>query len=68
MSRARKTSRTTLAKHLRNLAAFVDENSKDAPELMTELAGWFNTKMDELYQADTFGTEGQVDPRGDHRE
>lgn len=28
----------------------------------------FNRKMDELCRDDFFGTEGQCDPRGDHRD
>jgi len=28
----------------------------------------FNDALDDLHGNDCFGTEGQVDPRGDHRE
>ncbi len=28
----------------------------------------FNTVLDELCEEDAFGTEGQNDPRGDHRD
>jgi hypothetical protein len=32
------------------------------------IAAAFNTMLDDLLDEDFFGTEGQCDPRGDHRD
>jgi hypothetical protein len=37
-------------------------------ELEKEAAKVFNMMLDELLSNDFFGTEGQNDPRGDHRD
>lgn len=66
MSRFRKTTAKTVAKDLRAFADWVDENAKDLDK--RELADWLNDKFDELLGEDAFGTEGQCDPRGDHRD
>mgnify|MGYP000178518935 FL=1 len=34
----------------------------------TAWAALVNEKLDELLSNDAFGTEGQLDPRGDHRD
>ena len=31
-------------------------------------AFWLDTQLDNLLGEDVFGTEGQLDPRGDHRD
>jgi hypothetical protein len=66
MSEFKRTTKKTIAQHLRNLADFCEGDNKDwaAPEL----AKWFNEQMDELCSQDFFGTESQCDPRGDHRD
>ena len=66
MSRFRKTTAKTVAKDLRAFADWVDENATDLDK--RELADWLNDKFDELLGEDAFGTEGQCDPRGDHRD
>lgn len=66
MSRFRKTTAKTVAKDLRVFSAWIDENAKDLEK--RELADWVNDKLDELLGDDAFGTEGQCDPRGDHRD
>ena len=43
-----------------NLAKLV----KNDPELLSNMNEW----LDELHDQDTFGTEGQLDPRGDQRD
>jgi hypothetical protein len=66
MPRFKKTTAKTLSAHLRAFADYVDEHEK--PEGKKELASWLNEKLDELLSEDAFGTEGQCDPRGDHRD
>lgn len=65
----RRTTSSTLANDLGKLAVYVRQLGKDSDSaaLGAELAAWFNTKMDYLMMQDVFGTEGQSDPRGDHR-
>jgi len=61
------TTERTLSDDLRELAAWIDaDNCKDSER--RELARWLNAKLDELLSEDAFGTEGQCDPRGDHRD
>jgi len=60
----RKTTGNTIALDLRVLADYV---AKEDAEFRGWLAIWFNTEMDTMVDDDVFGTEGQCDPRGDHR-
>jgi hypothetical protein len=41
--------------------------AKDA-RLSAAFIAAFNELLDEMLEEDAFGTEGQCDPRGDHRE
>lgn len=66
MSRFRKTTAKTVSKDLRAFASWIDEHAKDLEK--RETADWLNDKLDELLGDDAFGTEGQIDPRGDHRD
>lgn len=50
---------------LNNLAAYLDEQGKETRESFIEP---FDEFLDELLNDDFFGTEGQCDPRGDHRD
>lgn len=64
---------TTPATVTFDLARFTDWVSRqsaydEVDELRTELATWLNKKLDQLLAQDAFGTEGQADPRGDHRD
>jgi hypothetical protein len=44
------------------------EYCKDDPKVFgMEMCSELNTFFDELLVQDFFGTEGQLDPRGDHR-
>lgn len=63
----RKTTAKTVAKDLRAFADFLEsDNAAKADKLLA--AEGLNELLDEFYQDDAFGTEGQADPRGDHRE
>lgn len=65
--RYRASTEKTVALDLRAFAAYLDH--KDVPVAMKkDAAKWLNTKLDELLGDDAFGTEGQCDPRGDHRD
>lgn len=66
MPKFRKTNANTVSKDLRAFASYVDKFEKSTGK--EELADWLNEKLDELYGDDAFGTEGQIDPRGDHRD
>ncbi len=69
MARFRKTTADTLSHDLERFADFVATRLHDTDdETRDQLAIWLNRKLDELLRADTFGTEGQCDPRGDHRD
>ncbi len=52
----------------RDLRAFADWLEKDGKAVdKKEVAGSLNEVLDGLLGDDAFGTEGQNDPRGDHR-
>ena len=63
----RPTTTATVVEDLRTFATALDD--PDLPDgLGAEIAHWLNQKLDKLVRCDFFGTEGQHDPRGDHRE
>jgi len=64
--KTKKTTSKTVVKHLRAFADFLEEES--CKENLKLEAEWLNEHLDELHSMDYFGTEGQCDPRGDHRE
>lgn len=67
MPKFKRTSSKTLTAHLRAFADEIERN--DWPDtLRKEAAREFNLWMDRLFEEDAFGTEGQCDPRGDHRD
>lgn len=71
MAKFRPTSSNTLIADMRKftnqVAKDMRENGIDKKEL-DQLAVEFNEWMDNLFGEDYFGTEGQLDPRGDHRD
>lgn len=69
MSKFRPTTADTVAGDLAEFAHWITFHSHPTDdELRAELAKWLNRKLDQLLAQDAFGTEGQQDPRGDHRE
>lgn len=65
MARFRKTTQQTLITDLRRFAGLLEQDKQiDTKELVDEFNAW----MDRLHGEDFFGTEGQADPRGDHRD
>jgi hypothetical protein len=54
----------TVAAVLRRYATWLD---KQDAETRSAHAHEINTYLDQLLRDDAFGTEGQCDPRGDHR-
>ena len=64
MAEFRKSTKVNISQHLRNLATYCEEDEYVAKEI----AKWFNSQMDDFLEQDFFGTEGQCDPRGDHRD
>jgi hypothetical protein len=66
MPQFRRTTGNTLLTDMRKFVASVakDTNVKRRNQLAIE----FNEWMDSLLGQDYFGTEGQNDPRGDHRD
>lgn len=62
-----KTLLTDMRKFVNHVAKEVRDNDIDEKGL-NELAVEFNEWMDNLLGQDYFGTEGQLDPRGDHRD
>lgn len=67
MAKFRRTSSRTVSDDLRALADHLDELGKDGKESKTDAANRLNEWLDEWLNEDAFGTEGQCDPRGDHR-
>ncbi len=62
----RKTTSKTVAQDLR---AYADWLEKDAKPVTKKFAAeQLNIHLDVLLGDDAFGTEGQCDPRGDHRD
>jgi hypothetical protein len=66
MSAFRKTNGKTVKDHLRAFAKWLDEEANDS--IRAQAAGEFNSWMNRWLADDAFGTEGQCDPRGDHRD
>jgi hypothetical protein len=55
-------------KNIDKVLAKLIEYCKDDPKVFgMEMCSELNTFFDELLVQDFFGTEGQLDPRGDHR-
>lgn len=63
--RYRRTTAKTVAEDLRAYASWLDKNAK--PVDLRFAAENLNIHLDVLLGDDSFGTEGQLDPRGDHR-
>lgn len=66
MSTFKRATGDTVTEVLRKLTIQVqNEHDPDAREAWAESV---NEWLDDLVSLDTFGTEGQLDPRGDHRD
>lgn len=61
---AKKATRKTLRAILSGLADMAEKDPTDAQVICDRL----NEVLDCLLDEDFFGTEGQLDPRGDHRD
>jgi hypothetical protein len=59
-----KTNRRNVVKILERLTEYVRD---DCPESKTVFAEQFDVFLDDLCSDGYFGTEAQLDPRGDHR-
>lgn len=66
MSKFRKTTAATVAEDLRKFATWLEGKDISRWE-KSAAAGMLNEYLDEIFGEDGFGTEGQCDPRGDHR-
>lgn len=66
MSEFKPATSKTVSGVLRKLADFCDQSKYDDDR--KEVASELNIMLDELLNQDFFGTEGQLDPRGDHRD
>lgn len=65
MSKFRKTTAKTVSKHLRLFADYLD--NQDCEFERKAAAVKLNDWLDEWLGEDTFGTEGQLDLRGESR-
>lgn len=63
----RKSKPKTVGQDLRSFANYLESDSSSDCE-RREISEWLNEKLDEWLGQDAFGTEGQLDPRGDHRD
>lgn len=68
MAKFRRTNQRTLVADLHRFAGLLEKEIRGNSDVAKELADEFNEWMDKLYGEDFFGTEGQNDPRGDHRD
>jgi len=69
MPKYRKVTKTTVSRVLRAMAEQSDaEKKKDKDGFSQIYAEELNVLLDNLLNEDFFGTEGQLDPRGDHRD
>lgn len=62
----RRTTASTACADLRAFASFLEKNG--SPEDLRVAASNMNDVLDQWRAWDAFGTEGQLDPRGDPRE
>lgn len=67
MPEFKKTTAKTLIRDLKRFVAWLEED-EGADHDYAPYAEEFNAWMDILLNEDAFGTEGQMDPRGDHRD
>lgn len=65
MSKFRKTNCLNVMADLRAFADYLEKNGDEGER--TDAAEALNRQLDQLLDCDAFGTEGQLDPRGDHR-
>lgn len=56
------------AQNLRKVLEKLADMALDEGETCTIVCDALNEMLDELLENDFFGTEGQLDPRGDHRD
>lgn len=68
MAQFRRTTAKTFVTDLRLFASLIEKEIKANALDVRELTDEFNDWMDKLRGEDFFGTEGQNDPRGDHRD
>lgn len=61
----KKLNTRNYAKVLDNLKEFMKKENKESLKIFCE---GLNSLLDEWAQDDAFGTEGQLDPRGDQRD
>lgn len=66
MPKFRKTNAQTVVKDLRALADWLEKDGNTISK--KQIAPIVNNICDSLLGEDAFGTEGQCDPRGDHRD
>lgn len=62
---AKKATKRNFNQILVNIQQQYEKADKD---LKSEWVQWLNESLDELLHNDFFGTEGQLDPRGDNRD
>lgn len=62
---AKKATRKNLRKVLEKLAGMAEDGDAQDAKIIVEKV---NAMLDDLLSDDFFGTEGQLDPRGDHRD
>lgn len=62
---SKKATTKTFPSVLDNLKSFYE---KLEPKHRKPFVDWLNEALDELLNDDAFGTEGQLDPRGDQRD
>lgn len=65
--RFRRSNHRNVVLDLRSFADHLEGLGKEGKALRDAASELFNDWLDEWVTQDVFGTEGQLDPRGDHR-
>lgn len=61
----KKASKKNFTSILENIIKAYNEGDSDEKKVWVD---WLNSSLNELLHNDFFGTEGQLDPRGDQRD
>ena len=65
----KKVTKKNYEKVVDNFAAYLKNSFKQTnEEYKKNSIDWLNSLLDDLSSEDAFGTEGQLDPRGDKRD
>lgn len=68
MPKFRKATKTTIVRVLEAMIKQIKEDEEEYNQFAQVYSEEVDMMLDNLLNQDFFGTEGQLDPRGDHRD